>query len=1714
MKEAMRSESQESSVSEEKIVQESSRPQLLRVQRARKRWEDRKASLKGRVLQKIPAPLEKVDGPDLSHITSPIPVPAPRKELTFALTSASASASSQDVKLVEKQSSESLQENRSPFGFSNGTSGSTWTFKSTETTTSASNSFIFTKGNSMFGSSEKEGAKATHSFGNLSLQSGSVMNQNSKLGLFGTSSAISPETKVFSKEAKSTSASAAAFPPMSTKAPKFAFSSFGATNNKVVSDTKLETQTGMGFSSLSAAKPPTISKMSEPKNENKQDTKAGSDISSSSLSHRQRLIEFYEKYNPEKLSSVDSTLEKFKGKEAEMFAKLDRKYVLPSGCLPPFGLGPEVYMDISIGGENAGRIVYKLYADKTPRCAENFRALCTGELGRSKISSHALCYKNSLFHRIVPDFVIQGGDFTKFNGTGGESIYGGTTEGDMRGRFKDETPFLSHSKKYLLSMANSGANTNGSQFFITLKDKLPHLDAKHCVFGEVVSGVEVVDDILKKTKLNKAGTPSFDTKVRIEDCGQVQQDSDTAGNVVAKTSDVASKNNGGSNIQVSGGAAIFPPMSTKVPTLFGTKPSPTETKTYSSKSGSAGGFTFGSFGNSTKKATDENKFSTASFSPLSMKSPTPFNNTDSKTGSSGGFNFGGFASSTKKATDSNDSEVSKTKESEPSVTVTATAFPLLSTKAPTPLTPFSSKPSTSRTTNESKPVTSGGFNFGGFGSSAKKASDSNDSEVSKAKGSEPSSVSAAAAAFPPLSAKAPTPFSNKPSASQTTNESKSGTSGGFNFGGFGSSTKNSESGEDNAVPETTKISEPSSVSVVSTVFPPSSTKAPTPFSSKPSAPQTTNEYKPGIGGGFNFGGFGSSAKISNSGDSAVSKTKESEPSSVSAAAAAFPPLSTKSPTPFSNKPSAPQTTNESKPGIGRGFNFGGFGSSTKNSNSSEDIAVSKTKESEPSSVSVVSAAFPPSSTKAAIPFSSKSSTSQTTNESKPGTIGGFEFGGFGSSVKSSTNGNETAVSKTKIKGLPSVSAAADAFPPLSTKTPTPFSNKPSTPQTMTESKFGSGGGFKFGGFGSSAKNSTSGEVGSAVTKPKNHESSSTKLSSNSSAAAAAFPPLSAKAPTPFSAKPSTTSTSTDAKDDNDKPSSRPVVKAVRQKAKEQPKASTASNPFANVNFASAVTESKSGSGGGFGSSTDKESTDSDHLAIEKVEGSERASRNSAAVASFPPLSAKAPTPFSNNPSTLQTMTESKSGSGGGFKFGGFGSSAKGTRDTFISPSAGASSKSEAQPQDEKEVCHIEKNNLEEDESSVANRDSLQILKVPSPITLSLSASHIVVDEMEAKKIILDWKSQFLQKKAEIISFTGNSELPGCDLICKKVSFANRQYTPEAAVILSEFIRTGTTPAIASQVKSVDLSNILDEETDVGGLDAFNTLSKTFSDTKIIHLNLSNNGCGCKESMLILPTVQLPSVERLNISNCLINWGNFYELKANLASSKVCKSLKHLDMSLNGITKENAHIVASIIEETEFLQVFHGEGNEFSSTGIKQIVGSLPACLEELYLDSTECGSLGASALVRAQKKWSCLKILSLDGNKFQVDDVLALQEAYGDVLSQMDDNASDDDTDFDQIFDSGSSDGSFILENGISIAESDREENSYSKLAVEGLLSSGSEDDESNTSTLSSANMTVQDDENDESFDQSNSMLVLEKDWTDFKETSPFKSPREPAFQF
>jgi peptidylprolyl isomerase len=168
---------------------------------------------------------------------------------------------------------------------------------------------------------------------------------------------------------------------------------------------------------------------------------------------------------------------------------------------------PIVFFDITADGAPVGRIEMELYADDVPKTAENFRALCTAEKGVGR-SGKPLHFKGSTFHRVIPNFMCQGGDFTRGNGTGGESIYGE--------KFPDENFKHRHTGPGVLSMANAGPNTNGSQFFLCTVETA-WLDGKHVVFGKVCKGMDVVK------KVEGYGSSSGKTRatIAIADCGQL-----------------------------------------------------------------------------------------------------------------------------------------------------------------------------------------------------------------------------------------------------------------------------------------------------------------------------------------------------------------------------------------------------------------------------------------------------------------------------------------------------------------------------------------------------------------------------------------------------------------------------------------------------------------------------------------------------------------------------------------------------------------------------------------------------------------------------------------------------------------------------------------------------------------------------------------------------------------------------------------------------------------------------------------------------------------------------------------------------------------------------------------------------------------------------------------------------------------------------------------
>ncbi|EDQ90531.1 uncharacterized protein MONBRDRAFT_18540 [Monosiga brevicollis MX1] len=161
---------------------------------------------------------------------------------------------------------------------------------------------------------------------------------------------------------------------------------------------------------------------------------------------------------------------------------------------------PRCFFDLAIGGKEVGRVIFELYAREAPRTAENFRCLCLGNKGIGATTNKPLHYEGSKFHRVIKDFMIQGGDFSRGDGRGGESIYGGT--------FEDEKFIHKHTEPFLLSMANRGPNTNGSQFFITTVPT-PHLDGKHVVFGRVIRGQDVIRRV-EEARVGESDAPLSD----------------------------------------------------------------------------------------------------------------------------------------------------------------------------------------------------------------------------------------------------------------------------------------------------------------------------------------------------------------------------------------------------------------------------------------------------------------------------------------------------------------------------------------------------------------------------------------------------------------------------------------------------------------------------------------------------------------------------------------------------------------------------------------------------------------------------------------------------------------------------------------------------------------------------------------------------------------------------------------------------------------------------------------------------------------------------------------------------------------------------------------------------------------------------------------------------------------------------------------------------
>jgi len=211
---------------------------------------------------------------------------------------------------------------------------------------------------------------------------------------------------------------------------------------------------------------------------------------------------------------IQEARKKAKAAYGNFFSKLSVYEDKEAPLVPGSSLSnPKVFFDVTVGGQYLGRLVMLLYSDTTPKTAENFRALCTGEKGLAS-TGQPLHYKDSCFHRVIKGFMVQGGDFTRGDGTGGESIYGE--------KFADENFKVKHTEAGQLSMANAGPGTNGSQFFIT-SGATSHLDGKHVVFGRVLEGLDDVFRAIEGQQKDASDRPLL--PVVVADCGEYRDDS-------------------------------------------------------------------------------------------------------------------------------------------------------------------------------------------------------------------------------------------------------------------------------------------------------------------------------------------------------------------------------------------------------------------------------------------------------------------------------------------------------------------------------------------------------------------------------------------------------------------------------------------------------------------------------------------------------------------------------------------------------------------------------------------------------------------------------------------------------------------------------------------------------------------------------------------------------------------------------------------------------------------------------------------------------------------------------------------------------------------------------------------------------------------------------------------------------------------------------------
>jgi cyclophilin family peptidyl-prolyl cis-trans isomerase len=938
-------------------------------------------------------------------------------------------------------------------------------------------------------------------------------------------------------------------------------------------------------------------------------------IGGSSTNYRERLIEFYKKYNKEKLDSVDTTLASYKGNEDKLFRKLEEKYVTgKDGILPTGGSGPTCFLEFSIGGVNKGRVVVKLFEDKVPLATENFRCLCTGEKGMGR-SGKQLSYQSSKVHRVVPGFCVQLGDFTKANGTGGESIYPPNSEhGDMWGKFKDEA-FMQHSKKGVVSMANNGANRNSSQFFFAIK-ALPNLDGKHVVFGEVIEGIDIVEQIGALTT-NAKQFPH--ETVFVERCGEIKNGKDVTSestsastwatkspfgfgqalNPFASTSSstsrvTSSKPFGGTSLFGTPSSALSPGAPSTSGSLFGAAPTPspfgmTSTKPFGSGFNSGvttpapGALSFGaspspfSFSAKSKettatatasevpkngkKAEAPGPLSNSVYPPMSTEASTSFGAAQSRS-SSGAHPPMSIKAPTRFGTTN---EPAKTT----TVSAASSSYPPMSNKAPTPLgatnEPTKTAPLFSALSSSYPPIsTKAPTPFG----------------VAKEPQKTAPVLSASSSSYPLMSNKAPTPLG---AANESTKTAPlfSASSSSYPL------MSNKAPTPLGAANESTKTAPLFSAS--SSSYPPMSIKAPTPFGAAKEASKTAPVW---------YASSSSYPPMSSKAPTPFGAAKEASKTAPAsyASSSSYPPMSNKTPTPFgaANEPSnmAPvlSASSSSYPPMSNEAPTP-FGAANE---------PAKTAPVPPASGS----SYLPMSSKAPNPFGAANEPSKTAPVSNASS----------SSYPPMSNKAPTpfGAASEPSKTAPVPSASSSSYPPMSNKAPTPFgtANEPSKTAPV-----------------SNASSSSYPPMSNKAPTPFGTANEPSKTAPVSNASSSFYPPMSNKAPTPFGTA-------------NEPSKTAPVPSA--SSSSYPPMSNKAPTPFGTANEPSKTAPVPSASSSSYPPMSSKGPTPFGAAS----EPSKTAPVPSASSSSYPPMSNKAPTPFgtANEPSKTAPVPPASSSS--------------------------------------------------------------------------------------------------------------------------------------------------------------------------------------------------------------------------------------------------------------------------------------------------------------------------------------------------------------------------------------------------------------------------------------------------------------------------------------